>query len=137
MQAKFSLQYALAVILHSGACTLSDFTPEAVKRPEVRALFDRVVTDPIDKLEGEVTTTVDVHLTSGTVLHQSLDMPLGSKAAPFTDEQYWDKFDSCVGGLMTSPQVAPLKDALNRMGGLENIGHMMKPLRTPFAEAAS
>jgi len=137
MQAKFSLQYALAVILHSGACTLSDFTPEAVKRPEVRALFDRVVTDPIDKLEGEVTTTVDVHLTSGTVLHESLDMPLGSKAAPFTDEQYWDKFDSCVGGLMTSPQVAPLKDALNRMGDLENIGHMMKPLRTPFAEAAS
>lgn len=136
MEAKFSMQYGLACVLATGNCTLGDFTPDAVRRPGLRALFNKVELDPIDKLEGEVTTEVDLHLTSGDVLTKGLDMPLGSKAAPFTDEQYWTKFDGCVDGLMTSTECAPLRDALNGMDDIENIRDMMTALRTPFAETA-
>lgn len=132
MEAKFSMQFGLACVLATGNCTLGDFLPDAVMRPDVRALFDKVELDPIDKLEGEVTTEVDVHLKSGDVLTEGLDMPLGSIAAPFTDEQYWDKFNGCVAGFMTSSQCAPLEDALNGMNDLENIADLMKPLRAPF-----
>ncbi|MFL2771037.1 MAG: MmgE/PrpD family protein [Rhodospirillaceae bacterium] len=136
MEAKFSLQYGLACILHTGNCTLSDFTPDAVRRPSIRSLFDRVELMPIDKLEGEVSTSVEVHLTSGTVLEKSLDMPLGSKLAPFSDTQYWDKFNACVNGLLTRAQCESLRDALDRLNELENIHDLMTHLRTPFAEIA-
>ena len=137
MEAKFSMQYGLACVLHSNNCTLGDFTPEAVKRPEVRILFSKVELDPIDKLEGEVTTVVEVHLSSGDVVEKGLDMPLGSKAAPFTDAQYWTKFDGCVDGLMTSEQYQPLRDALDDMNGLNTISEMMTALRVPFAGDAA
>ena len=91
---------------------------------------------PIDKLEGEVSTSVEVHLTSGTVLEKSLDMPLGSKLAPFSDTQYWDKFNACVNGLLTRAQCESLRDALDRLNELENIHDLMTHLRTPFAEIA-
>ncbi len=134
MEAKFSMQYGLACVMHSGNCTLGDFTPDAVMRPEVRTLFSKVELDPIDKLEGEVTTVVEGHLSSGDVVKKGLDMPLGSKAAPFTDAQYWLKFDGCVDGLMTSEQCQPLREALESMNTLESISTLMQPLRAPFAE---
>ena len=137
LQAKFSLQYGLAVALYSGNCTLLDFTPEAVMRPEVRKLLGLVEPDPADKLEGEFPTTVEVHLKDGSVVEKTMAMPLGSKAAPFTDEQYWIKFSSCANDYMTEDQQAPLRDALNGMGSLESIGELMAPLRTPFAERLS
>ena len=136
IQAKFSMEYALAVSLHSGNCTLQDFTPEAVMRPEVRALFDLVELDPVDKLEGEFPTTVEVHLKDGAALEKTMAMPLGSNAAPFTDAQYWAKFDACTVGLLSSDQSAPLRSALERMDSLSFIGEMMEPLRAPFAGSA-
>jgi len=136
MEAKFSMQYGLATVLATGNCTLGDFTPEAVMRPDVRALYSKVELDPIDKLEGEVTTIVEVHLTSGDVVEKGLDMPLGSIAAPFSDEQYWMKFDGCVDGFMTSSQCEPVKTALNNLDSLSSIGDLMTPLRAPFAETA-
>ncbi len=137
MEAKFSMQYGLAVVLLSGNCTLADFTSDAVMRSEVRSLFGKIKLDPIDKLEGEVTTVVEVHLTSGDVVERGLDMPLGSKAAPFTDAQYWTKFDGCVDGLMTSEQCQPVREALDAMNGLNTISEMMTPLRIPFAESVA
>jgi len=136
IEAKFSLQYGLACVLHTGNCTLGDFTQEAVKRPGVRALFTKVEQNPIDKLEGEVTTVVKVYLSSGEVLEKGLDMPLGSKAAPFTDEQYWAKLDACIDGLMTSQQRRTLREALDNINDLDSISDLMTTLRTPFAETA-
>ena len=79
IQAKFSMEYALAVSLHSGNCPLQDFTPEAVMRPEVRALFDLVELDPVDKLKGEFPTTVEVHLKNGAALEKTMAMPMGQQ----------------------------------------------------------
>jgi 2-methylcitrate dehydratase PrpD len=136
MEAKFSMQYALACMLHTGNCTLADFTPENVTRPAVRALYEKVELDPIDKLEGEVTTVVEVHLKSGDRIEKGLDMPLGSKAAPFTDAQYWAKFDGCVAGFMTSQQCEPVKAALNSLETVPSIANLMTPLRLPFSPSA-
>lgn len=133
MQGKFSLQYGLAVILKTGGCGLHDFTPEAVMRPEIRSLYEIIEAVPVDKSEGEFPTSVEVHLKTGGTLEKSLAMPLGSKAAPFTDEQYWKKFDDCVGTLITPNDSTQVKQHLNDLLDLKDLTLLMTPLRQPLA----
>src|SRR5688572_14688403 len=52
LEAKFSLEYGVAVALVTGNCTLADFSDAAVRREEVRALFPRIRRHPVDKAEG-------------------------------------------------------------------------------------
>lgn len=132
MQAKFSLQYGLAVALRTGGCTLDDFTPEAVMRPEIRSLFEIIELDPVDKSEGEFPTSIEVYLSSGDKLERSLAMPLGSKAAPFTDEQYWKKFSDCVTDLISETEATQIKTNLESMVDLNDISSLMGPLRRHF-----
>ncbi|MGZ8351169.1 MAG: MmgE/PrpD family protein, partial [Allosphingosinicella sp.] len=100
LQAKFSLEYGLAVALLSGNCTLADFTDAAAMRPDVRALYPLVHRQPVDKAEGEFPTQVEVLLVGGRRLEVAVPMPAGSLAAPFTLDQVWAKFDGCAAGLL-------------------------------------
>jgi 2-methylcitrate dehydratase PrpD len=129
MQAKFSMQYALAVILRSGNCTLNDFLPRAVMRPEVRSLFSLIKPNPVDKSEGEFPTSVEVHLKDGSIVEKSLVMPLGSKAAPFTDEQYWLKFSGCVEDHIGADATAQLRGTLEGLVKLPAVTTLMERLR--------
>lgn len=133
MQAKFSLQYGLAVVLKTGGCALNDFTPESVMRPEIRSLYEIIEAKSVDKSEGEFPTSVEVHLKSGVTLEKSLAMPLGSKMAPFTDEQYWKKFDDCVGTLITPDESAQVKQHLEGLQHLQDVTLIMTPLRKAMA----
>jgi len=118
LQAKFSLEYALACLLATGGCTLEDFSDEAVRREAVRALFPRIHRHPADKSEGEFPTLVLVELADGRKLETSVAMPAGSKPAPFSDEQYWRKFHDCVGPHMSASQIAELEACLRALPGL-------------------
>lgn len=128
MQAKFSMQYSLAVALLSSTCTLNDFAPEMIMRAEVRDLYDLIELDPVDKGEGEFPTTVDIHLTSGDTLSKSMQMPLGSKAAPFTLEQHWLKYDGCVDGILDAQTKADLRVALEALPTLPDLTSLVTPL---------
>lgn len=128
MQAKFSMQYSLAVALLYGSCTLNDFAPDMVMRPEVRDLYQLIELDPVDKGEGEFPTAVEIHLKSGEKLEKSMAMPLGSKAAPFTMAQHWLKFDGCVDGHINDSNKNNLRAALENLRTLPSLAALMTPL---------
>ena len=65
LQAKFSLEYALACVAMTGNCTLADFTDEAAARPEFAAFYPRIHRHPVDKAEGEFPTEIEVALKDG------------------------------------------------------------------------
>lgn len=128
MQAKFSMQYSLAVALLSGSCTLRDFEPEMIMRPEVRDLYQLIELDPVDKGEGEFPTTVEIHLKSGEKREKSMAMPLGSKSAPFTMAQHWLKFESCVEGILDDHKKSALRSALEKLRTLPSLAALMAAL---------
>lgn len=136
LEAKFSTEYTLAVTLLSGDCRLADFTEEAVMRPEVRALYPIIHRHPVDKPEGEFPTQVKVTLKDGRVLEAAVGLPLGSKVAPFSTEQYWAKFDSCVEGHLPASQAQDLRRALEDLESLPSIADMTRRLVSPLADAA-
>lgn len=128
MQAKFSMQYNLAVALLTGSCTLNDFAPDMIMRPEVRGLYQLIELDPVDKGEGEFPTTVEIHLKSGEILEKSMQMPIGSKAAPFTMAQHWLKFEGCVDGILDNGKKNKLRSALENLATLPSLAALMTPL---------
>ncbi|HMJ93338.1 MAG TPA: MmgE/PrpD family protein [Allosphingosinicella sp.] len=138
LQAKFSLEYGLAVALLTGDCRLSDFESDAqAMRREVRAIYPLIHRHPVDKAEGEFPTEVEVKLKDERTFSTKIAMPLGSIAAPFETSQYWEKYEGCVAGVMRPEAAGTLRAALERMPELADVGEVMRPLVGAFADAAS
>lgn len=136
LQAKFSLEYGLAVLLLGGDCTLADFTDGMARRPEVRALYPLIHRHPVDKAEGEFPTEVGVRLKDGRQLRISVSMPVGSLAAPFSIEEYWRKYAGCVEGVIPPEIAQGVREALENLPSLACIASLMQPLRRAFSLSA-
>ena len=96
-EARFSLEYNLAVALHQGQVGLADFTPEAIARPEIRASFAKIAKEPVEKLETEFPTQVLMRTTAGETHSLEVAMPVGSRQHPLSRAQLLDKLDDCCG----------------------------------------
>ena len=128
LQARFSLEYALACLLVTGCCTLADFTDAAAARPEIRALYPRIHRHPVDKAEGEFPTEVEVVLGDGRRFQTAMPWPAGSLAMPFTEAQLWAKYDGCTAGLLAPDRAGAVRAALERLADLPEIAPLMAPL---------
>ncbi|MDQ4088437.1 MAG: MmgE/PrpD family protein, partial [Pseudomonadota bacterium] len=133
LQAKFSLEYGVAVALLTGNCTLADFSDAAARRLEIRALYPRIRRHGVDKAEGEFPTEVELVLKDGRRLATTVAMPAGSLAAPFTLDQYWAKLDGCAAGLLDPAAAAELRAALADLPQLADIKALTAPLAARFA----
>jgi 2-methylcitrate dehydratase PrpD len=131
-QAKFSLEYALAMIALHRRCSLGDFEDPAVHAPEARAFFGKVRRIPVDKSEGEFPTQVEVALTSGTSHCTAVEMPIGSLAAPLAERQYGLKFDECAERFIPPGELAELQGELGKLADLESIAPVMDRLAHPW-----
>jgi len=128
LQAKFSLEYALACVAVTGNATLADFTEKAAGRPEFAALYPRIHRHPIDKAEGEFPTEVGVNLKDGRAFETAVPWPAGSLAVPFTDDQLWAKFEGCTGPLLAPARAATLRAALDALPCLPSIAPLTDAL---------
>jgi len=105
LQAKFSMEFCMAILLLERKAGLEQFTDEVVNRPDVQAMIRRVDfgTHPEAEAAGfdKMTTLVEVELEGGTVVKGRADFGKGSPANPMTDEELSEKFRQCAawGGL--------------------------------------
>ncbi len=126
LQGKFSVEYPVACAIIQGHCTLADFTDEAVARTEYRSLFERIHRHPIDVPETEMDTRIKITLGDGRVVEKSVFMALGSKTAPFSTEQYWQKFEQCTSAVMSRDDQHRLKQALEEFTSLSTASEMTR-----------
>ena len=132
-QAKFSLEYALAMIALHGRCALRDFEEAAVTAGEARRFYPRVRRVPVDKSEGQIPTRVEVTLEDGSTHGIDVEMPVGSLAVPLSDGQYETKFDECAAGFIAADGLADLKGALKNLANLESIAPVTDRLAQAWA----
>jgi 2-methylcitrate dehydratase PrpD len=133
LEAKFSLEYGVAIALLAGNAALADFTDEAARRPEIRALYPLIHRYPVDKAEGEFPTEVEVVLKDGRRFETKVPMPVGSLAAPFSLDQYWTKLEGCAAGLLGDEALGDLRRNLADLPNLPNVQPLMARLAGPFA----
>jgi 2-methylcitrate dehydratase PrpD len=96
-EARFSMPYAVAVAWLTGTVVPADFTPDAIARPDVGAVMDRVEVTLDDALTPPPTWSgfpaiMRATLASGDPIETRVDRPLGYPERPFTDAQWKAKF---------------------------------------------
>lgn len=102
LEAKFSMQFAMASALVARKVGLSELSDEFVLRPDIQAIFPRVSFETTtDTMEGsafapadavKITTTGGETLKSGPVQHAK-----GSHQYPLSRDELWIKFADCLG----------------------------------------
>ncbi len=100
LQAKFSMEFCMAILLLEGRAGLAEFTDEVVLRPDVRAMIEKVdfVVDEEAERAGyhKMTTIIDIELRGGRKISGRADFGKGSPAEPMSYEEVADKFHECA-----------------------------------------
>lgn len=100
LEAKFSMEFCLAILLVEGKAGLLQFTDAVVNRPDVQAMIRKVhfYVDPAAEAAGfnKMTSLVKIHLKDGRVLAGRADFAKGSPANPMSYDEVAEKFYGCA-----------------------------------------
>lgn len=129
LEARFSLEFGLAVLLLTRQCRLTDFSPEMVGDPRIRALYGRITRVPVGESEGAFPTRVHVRLRDGGEYTVSKAVPEGSRTRPFGEDVYWAKFASCLSYAGRDADFAELRAILADFRSLPDIAVLGRQLR--------
>ncbi len=115
LAAKFSVPFAVATRIVHGTSALSSFTWEAVRRPDVLALAQkvRVSHDPAmsQRLPAERPARVLMRLTDGRQLLAEAGVNRGDDASPYTREELRAKFMDLSGRIWPAAHCRDLLEA--------------------------
>jgi 2-methylcitrate dehydratase PrpD len=124
LQAKFSMEFCMAILLIEGRAGLGEFTDEVVLRPDIQAMIEKVdfVVDEAAERAGyhKMTTIIDIELRDGRKISGQADFGKGSPAIPMTYEEVAEKFRECAA-FAQFPKTSA-KDVVNMVRDLETLG---------------
>ncbi len=100
LQAKFSMEFCMSILLIEGRAGLAEFTDETVLRPDVREMIEKIdfVVDDEAEAAGyhKMTTIIDIDLADGRRISGRADFGKGSPADPMSYEEVAGKFRECA-----------------------------------------
>jgi 2-methylcitrate dehydratase PrpD len=100
LEAKFSMEFCMAILLLRGKAGLSEFSDQTVQKPDVQEMIGRInfYVDPEAERAGydKMTSLLKVHLKDGRVLSGRADFAKGSPANPMTFDEAAAKFRGCA-----------------------------------------
>jgi len=130
LQAKFSLEYGMAVALLRGEAGLTEYAEDVIMNPDVQAILPITRKEYVEKMESEFPTEVHVILRNGRSFSESVNMPVGSTAAPLTQSQLNAKFDACTKSYMPAKTQLVIKNMLTSLGENQSISALMAAVRS-------
>lgn len=134
LTAKYSVEYDLAAMALDGRLGIAQFSDEAVNRPAVRDLMEKVDIELVEGVVGTVPleSTVTVVLDDGRTLQATNNMTRGNMGDPLSRDELVGKFDECSAGLVVPGQRDEILGFCDR---LETLGSI-RELTTAFAKRA-
>ena len=100
LQAKFSMEFCMAILLLEGRAHLQEFTDQVVLRPDVQELIKRVDFKEDSEAEAagydKMTSLITIHLDNGEKIEGRADFGKGSPSNPFTYAEVAEKFYGCA-----------------------------------------
>jgi 2-methylcitrate dehydratase PrpD len=134
LQAKFSMEFCMAILLLDRQGGLEQFTDETVNRPDVQEMIEKIHFGVHPEAEAagfdKMTTIIEIELADGRQIRGQADFGKGSPANPMTDAELSDKFRQCAawGGLDQDHTQAVL-DLVWKIEALTNVHELMRLLR--------
>lgn len=100
LNAKFSMEFCMAILLLEGRGGLNEFTDEVVNRDDVKAMIEKVdfVVDERAEAAGyhKMTTYIDITMKDGRTISGMADFGKGSPANPMSYDEVAQKFHECA-----------------------------------------
>jgi 2-methylcitrate dehydratase PrpD len=129
LQAKFSMEFCMAILLLYGRANLPEFTDEMVARPDVKAMIEKVdfVVDEDAERAGyhKMTTIIDITLKDGRMISGRADFGKGSPANPMSYDEVADKFRGCADFAhvkrQTADEIVALVRDLDRLPSIDRL----------------
>ena len=136
MEARFSMQYGVALAITKGALKLADFRPEAIADEAVRAWLPRVKMplspsdDPLPAVDnGREPAKVFIRTKDGRDFDIFMQRAKGVLQNPLTDDEIWSKFGDCIEKIIDPAKAGDIRSHLEMFETLDDIGDLMRLLR--------
>lgn len=136
LQAKFSMEFCMAILLLERKAGLAQFTDAVVNRPDVRKMIERIEFGVHPEAEAagyeKMTTIIDIELTDGRTISGRADFGKGSPANPMSDQELADKFRECAAwGGLPEARADKVVEAVFRLEKLKSIRELTRLLAAP------
>jgi 2-methylcitrate dehydratase PrpD len=100
LQAKFSMEFCMAILLLERKAGLAEFTDAVVNRRDVQKMIEKIEFGVHPEAEAagyeKMTTIIDIELSDGRSISGRADFGKGSPANPMSDGELADKFRECA-----------------------------------------
>jgi len=133
LQAKFSMQFCMAILLLRRKAGLAEFTDAVVNRPDVKAMIEKIAYGVHPEAEAagyeKMTTIIDIELTDGRRISGRTDFGKGSPANPMSDDELANKFRECAAwGRLPKAQAEKVIELVFGLEKIKNICALTKLL---------
>ena len=133
LQAKFSMEFCMAILLLQRKAGLAEFTDQVVNRPDVRKVIEKVDFGVHPEAEAagyeKMTTIIDIELADGRKIGGRADFGKGSPAHPMSDDELATKFRECAAwGKLPKASADKVVDRVFNLEKLESIRELTRLL---------
>ena len=118
LDAQFSLPYSIATSLVSGGAMLDQYTPDALRRAEVRDLARRVHLKFEPSVANGDEPYIDVELNDGRVLNDRVLIARGDCENPLSEDELRAKFRTACAATLDAKHIARLEETVMRAAEL-------------------
>jgi 2-methylcitrate dehydratase PrpD len=129
LQAKFSMEFCMAILLLERKGGLEQFTDAVVNRPDVQAMIAKVNFGVHPEAEAagfdKMTTIIEIELADGKLIRGQADFGKGSPANPMSDAELAEKFSQCAAwGGLTPAQAKAVLDLVWRIEEVKDVNEL-------------
>ena len=126
LQAKFSMEFCMAILLLERRAGLSEFVDDVVRRPDVQEMIGKIHfgVHPDAEAAGydKMTTILDIHFADGRHLEGRADFGKGSPSNPMSYDEVADKFRECARFAgFEADRIEPIIVAVRRLEELASV----------------
>ena len=133
LQAKFSMEFCMAILLIERRAGLAEFTNRVVNRRDVRAMIEKIEfgVHPVAEAAGyeKMATLIDIELANGRTHSGRADFGKGSPANPMSDDELAGKFRECAAwGKLPKANAEKVVELVFRLEKLKSVRELTRLL---------
>jgi 2-methylcitrate dehydratase PrpD len=134
LEAKFSMNFAMASSVVARNVGLAELTDDFVRKPEVQALMGRVTFETRPETMADLSfapfDAVAIRTVSGEMLESGpVERAKGSQQKPLSEQELWTKFADCMGRELSAPATSRTFERLMSLEQLNSATHLIRPDR--------
>ena len=141
LQAKFSMEFCMAILLLERKAGLAEFTDKVVNRADVQEMIGKIEFGVHPEAEAagyeKMTTIIDIDLNDGRKISGRADFGKGSPENPMSDEELANKFRECAEwGKLSHASAGKIVDMVFNLDKLKSIRELTRLLQLPSSTTA-